>query len=167
MNRIVEKRVLADRVKEMIVEAPIIARKRKAGQFIILRVDDHGERIPLTIADSDPEAGTIRLIFQEVGKSTYAMGELEEGDMILDLAGPLGKPTHIETFGTVVCIGGGIGVAPVYPIAVAMKEAGNTVHGIIGARDKDLLIMEPEMKDVSEQLIVTTDDGSYGMKGFV
>ncbi len=167
MNKILKKRILAEQVKDIIVEAPIIAKKRRAGQFIILRVNETGERIPLTIVDSDPDAGTIRLIFQEVGKSTYLLGELEEGDYILDVAGPLGNPTHIEKMGTIVCIGGGIGVAPVYPIAVAMKEAGNKILSIIGARTKELLILEEEMKAVSDTLTITTDDGTYGMKGFV
>ncbi len=167
MNEILEKRVLSEGVKDIIVSSPHIARKRKAGQFIILRIDEQGERIPLTIADSDPEAGTIRLIFQEVGKTTCHLGDLEVGDKILDVIGPLGKPTHVENFGTVVCVGGGIGVAPVYPIAKVMKEAGNEVISIIGSRNKDLLIMEDEMSSVSDRLIVTTDDGSYGIHGFV
>jgi len=167
MNEILEKRVLSEGVKDIIVSSPHIARKRKAGQFIILRIDEQGERIPLTIADSDPEAGTIRLIFQEVGKTTYHLGDLEVGDKILDVIGPLGKPTHVENFGTVVCVGGGIGVAPVYPIAKVMKEAGNEVISIIGSRNKDLLIMEDEMSSVSDRLIITTDDGTYGIHGFV
>ena len=167
MNKIVGKRILAEGVKDIIVTSPHIARKRKAGQFIILRIDERGERIPLTIADSDPEKGTIRLIFQEVGKTTYALGDLEVGDEILDIVGPLGKPTHVENFGTVVCVGGGIGVAPVYPIAKAMKAAGNKAISIIGARTKDLLILEKEMFAASDWLIITTDDGSYGMHGFV
>ena len=167
MNEILEKHILSEGVKDITVSSPHIARKRKAGQFIILRINEYGERIPLTIADSDPEKGTIRLIFQEVGKTTYALGDLEVGDEILDIVGPLGKPTHVENFGTVVCIGGGIGVAPVYPIASVMKKAGNEVISIIGARDKDLLIMEDEMSSVSDELIITTDDGSYGIHGFV
>ncbi len=167
MNRIVEKTILSEGVKEIIVHSPHIARKRKAGQFIILRIDEYGERIPLTIADSDPETGTITLIFQEVGKTTYALGDLEVGDEILDVVGPLGKPTHVAKIGTVVCVGGGIGVAPVYPIAKAMKEAGNKVISIIGSRNRDLLIMEEMMSAVSDRLIVTTDDGSYGLHGFV
>ncbi len=167
MNEILEKRVLSEGVKDIIVSSPHIARKRKAGQFIILRIDEQGERIPLTIADSNPEAGTIRLIFQEVGKTTYHLGDLEVGDKILDVIGPLGKPTHVENFGVVVCVGGGIGVAPVYPIAKVMKEAGNEVISIIGSRNKDLLIMEDEMSSVSDRLIITTDDGSYGIHGFV
>ncbi|MCF7811486.1 sulfide/dihydroorotate dehydrogenase-like FAD/NAD-binding protein [bacterium] len=167
MNEILEKRILSDGVKDIIVSSPHIARKRKAGQFIILRIDECGERIPLTIVDSDPVKGVIRLIFQEVGKTTYHLGELEVGDVIQDIVGPLGRPTHIEKFGIVVCVGGGIGVAPVYPIAVGMKAAGNEVISIIGSRNKDLLIMESEMTDASDRLVVTTDDGSYGLHGFV
>jgi len=167
MYKIIEKKVLSEGVKDIIVSSPHIARKRKAGQFIILRIDERGERIPLTIVDSDPEKGTIRLIFQEVGKTTYHLGTLEVGNAILDIVGPLGKPTHVENFGTVVCVGGGIGVAPVYPIAATMKEAGNEVISIIGARNKDLLIMEEEMNAISDRVIITTDDGSYGLHGFV
>ncbi|MDP8206977.1 MAG: sulfide/dihydroorotate dehydrogenase-like FAD/NAD-binding protein [Candidatus Electryonea clarkiae] len=167
MNRIISKDRLAEGIVDLRVEAPVIARKRKAGQFILLRIDETGERIPLTIVDSNPEEGSIRLIIQEVGKTTYSLGELEAGDSIKDIAGPLGKATHIENFGTVVCIGGGIGVAPVYPIAAAMKEAGNRVISIIGARNHDLMIMEEDMKKVSDRLVVATDDGSYGIHGFV
>jgi len=167
MFEIVEKRIPAPSVKDIEVSAPRIAAKRKAGQFILLQVDDDGERIPLTIADSDPEKGTIRLIFQEVGKTTELLGNLSVGDSLAHLVGPLGKPTHIENFGNVVCIGGGIGVAPVHPISKALKAAGNKVTSIIGARTKDLLILEEEMKNISDELIVTTDDGSYGFHGFV
>jgi NAD(P)H-flavin reductase len=167
MNEILSKRVLSEGVIDIKVHTPVIARKRRAGQFIMLRVSEDGERIPLTIADSDPEEGWIRLIFQEVGKTTFDMGKLEVGDSILDLAGPLGQATHVEKKGLVVCVGGGIGVAPVYPIAKAMSDAGNRVISIIGARNKDLLILEEEMAAVSERLIICTDDGSAGMKGFV
>jgi len=167
MNTIIRKTILTPGVKDLLVDAPRIARKRRAGQFIMLRVRPEGERIPLTIADADPEAGWIRLIFQEVGRSTVELGRLEEGDSILDLAGPLGRPTHIEERGTVVCVGGGIGTAPVHPIAKANKEAGNRVISIIGARSADLLIMEEEMGKVSDRLLVCTDDGSKGIKGFV
>ncbi len=167
MNEILQKRALADDVKDILVHSPIIARKRRAGQFIILRATDEGERIPLTIADSNAEEGWIRLIFQEVGKSTLELGKLEVGDSIQDLAGPLGRATHIENRGTVLCVGGGIGVAPVYPIAKAMNEAGNRVLSIIGARTADLLIMEEEMSSVSQQLLICTDDGSRGLHGFV
>jgi ferredoxin/flavodoxin---NADP+ reductase len=164
---IVESRVLATAVKQLKVLAPEIACKRSPGQFIVLRTHEEGERIPLTIADADPEAGTITLIFQEVGKSTACLGRLAAGDSILDLIGPLGHPTHIEKFGTVACIGGGIGIAPVYPIAKGMREAGNRVLGIIGARTKSLLILEEEMSKVADSLRVCTDDGSYGYPGFV
>ena len=167
MNKITKRQILSEGVKDFWVESPLIARKRKAGQFVIVRINEHGERIPLTIVDSDPDAGTIRLIFQEVGKTTFMMGELQEGDGILDVVGPLGRATHVENFGTVVCIGGGIGVAPVYPIAKAMKEAGNNLISIIGARNKDLLILEREMTDTSDRIQITTDDGSYGLHGFV
>ena len=167
MHKIIEKRILAEGVRDYLVHAPHIAAKRKAGQFVVIRLNETGERIPLTIVDSDPEKGTIRLIVQEVGKTTLAMGELEAGDSILDVVGPLGKATHIEKFGTVVCVGGGIGVAPVYPIADAMKKAGNTVLSIIGARTKDLLILIDEMSDIADQVFITTDDGSFGLHGFV
>jgi ferredoxin--NADP+ reductase len=164
---IVDARLLAASVKQFRVAAPEIAKKRKPGQFVVLRTHEEGERIPLTIADADPSAGTITLIFQEVGKSTMQLGRLKAGDSILDLIGPLGRPTHIKNFGTVVCIGGGIGIAPVYPIAKGMREAGNKVISIIGARTKDLLILEEEMAEVSHVLKVSTDDGSYGYHGFV
>lgn len=165
--RILAREVLADRVKKIVVEAPRIAKKRRAGQFIILRTTELGERIPLTIADADENAGTVTLIFQEVGKSTVELGNMMPGESLADLCGPLGKPTHIENRGIVVVVGGGIGVAPVHPIAQAMKAAGNTVLGIIGARTKSLLIMEEEMKKCCDELFVTTDDGSYGVHGFV
>jgi ferredoxin--NADP+ reductase len=164
---IIETKLLAAAVKQFKIAAPEIARKRKPGQFIVLRINEEGERIPLTIADADPQAGTITLIFQEVGKSTAQLGKLKTGETISDLIGPLGVPTHIEKFGTVICIGGGIGIAPVYPIAKAMRAAGNTVISIIGARNKDLLILEEEMAQVSDSLRVCTDDGSYGYRGFV
>jgi len=164
---IVESRLLAAAVKQFKIAAPEIAKKRKPGQFIVLRINEEGERIPLTIADADPEAGTLTIIFQEVGKSTEHLGRLKAGDMICDLIGPLGVPTHVEKFGTVICVGGGIGIAPVYPIAKAMREAGNTVLSIIGARTKNLLILEEEMAKVSNALKVSTDDGSYGYHGFV
>jgi len=164
---ILEARLLATAVKQFKIAAPEIAKKRKPGQFIVLRINEEGERIPLTIADAHPEAGTITLIFQEVGKSTEQLGKLKAGDTVADLIGPLGVPTHVEKFGTVVCVGGGIGIAPVYPIAKAMREAGNTMFSIIGARTKNLLILEEEMARVSHSLKVSTDDGSYGYHGFV
>ncbi len=167
MWTIVKKTELSPGVKLFWVKAPLIARKCKPGQFIILRINEDGERIPLTIADTDLDAGTIALVFQEVGCSTRHLGRLEEGDVLLDLAGPLGKPSHIDNFGTVVCVGGGIGVAPLYPITRAYKNAGNKVISIIGARTADLLIMEKEMAAYSDEIYVTTDDGSYGIKGRV
>ncbi len=167
MYKILSAEELSAGVKSFIVEAPMVARKCQAGQFIILRIDEAGERIPLTIADYDREKGTIQLIFQEVGDTTRQLGTLIAGDALLDVAGPLGKATEIENFGTVVCIGGGIGVAPIYPIARAYKKAGNRVVSIMGARNADLLIMEKEMRSVSDVLHITTDDGSAGRKGLV
>lgn len=167
MYPIVEKRQLSPDVHLFVVQAPAIAKKCQPGQFIILRIDENGERIPLTIADFNRQNGTITLIFQEVGCSTRHLGRLDAGDFILDVAGPLGQATHIEKLGTVVCIGGGIGVAPVYPIARAYHEAGNTVISIIGARNAGLLILENEMRQVSDRLHITTDDGSKGRKGLV
>lgn len=167
MFEITEKKELAHTVYLFKVKAPAIAKKRKAGQFVILRMNEHGERIPLTIVDSDEKAGTITIIVQEVGKSTAILGDMGVGDKILDVVGPLGKPTHIENFGIAVCVGGGIGTAPVLPIAKALKAAGNKVISIIGARNKGLLILEDEMRAVSDELLVTTDDGSYGHHGFV
>jgi len=165
--RIVEKEVLSDVTKRMVIEAPQVARKAQAGQFVIIRIDEHGERIPLTIADYDREAGTITLIFQEVGKTTRQLGTMEPGDALATVAGPLGHPSEIENYGTVVCIGGGVGIAPIYPIARALKKAGNHVISIIGARNKDLLFWEDKMRAVSDELIVCTDDGSYGRKALV
>ena len=167
MYPIVFSKQLAPSVKLFHVKAPLIARKCQPGQFVIVRINEDGERIPLTIADFDREKGTITLIFQEVGHSTRQMGELHNGSSLLDVAGPLGQPTNIENFGTVVCIGGGIGVAPVYPIARAYKQAGNKVISIIGARSDELLIMENEMSAVSDEFYITTDDGSKGLKGLV
>ena len=167
MYKILSAEELSAGVKSFIVEAPMVARKCQAGQFIILRIDENGERIPLTIADYNREQGSIHLIFQEVGDTTRQLGTLKAGDALLDVAGPLGKATEIENFGTVVCIGGGIGVAPVYPIARAYKKAGNRVVSIIGARNADLLIMEKEMRSVSDVLHITTDDGSAGRKVLV
>lgn len=162
-----KKTVLSPGVHHYVMEAPLIARKCLPGQFVILRIDEEGERIPLTIADFNRAEGTISLIFQEVGETTRQLGSLNEGDALLDLAGPLGMATEIENFGTVVCVGGGIGVAPLYPITRAYKEAGNRVISIIGARNADLLILEREMAAISDELIVTTDDGSKGRKGLV
>ena len=167
MNVIVGKQQLSKDVYRIEVDAPHIARERAAGQFIMLQVHDMGERIPLTIADACGEKGTISLIFQAVGKTTHLLATLNEGDQILHLVGPLGRPTHVERFGTVVCVGGGIGVAPLHPIARAMKDVGNRVVTIIGARNQDLLILEDEMRDIADELIVCTDDGSYGRQALV
>ena len=167
MNTILEKEFLSPQVFRMKVEAPEIAKKRKAGQFIILRVNDAGERIPLTIADADPDAGWIELVVQAVGTTTKLLSQLNAGDSIHDLAGPLGRPTHIEKHGTVVMVGGGIGIAPAHPIAQAMKAAGHTVISILGGRSKELVIMEDRMRAASDEVIITTDDGSYGDKGQV
>jgi len=168
MNRILEKKKLSETVFLMRLAAPLIARERKAGQFIILQLcEDYGERIPLTIADANPDEGCITIIFQAVGKTTLKLAELNVGDEVAALVGPLGTPTHIEKFGTVVCVGGGIGVAPLHPIAQAMKEAGNKVIIIMGARNKELMILEDEMRAISDELIICTDDGSYGRKCLV
>jgi ferredoxin--NADP+ reductase len=167
MPKIVEKRMLAPNVGWFEVEVPQIAKKRKAGQFVILRIDESGERIPLTIADSDPKKGTIVLICQSVGKTSTQLNDLQTGDIIKDIAGPLGTPSHLENFGTAVCIGGGVGIAVTYPIAKALKESGNKVISILGARTQELLILEDEMRSVSDEIRITTDDGSYGTQGFV
>jgi ferredoxin--NADP+ reductase len=167
MHKILKKEALTPEIKLYVVDARLIATKVQPGQFVILRLHDEGERIPLTVADFDRDKGTITLIVAEIGKTTKEMGTLNEGDGILDLVGPLGKATHIENYGTVACVGGGIGVAPVYPIARALKEAGNKVVTIIGARCKDILILEKEMEAASTEFYVTTDDGSYGIPGFV
>ena len=166
MYLVKDKRLLAPAVILMKLEAPKIARKRKAGQFVVLRVNETGERFPLTIVDSDPEQGTITIIFQVVGKSTTLLAGIPEGGAILDVVGPLGRPTHVEKFGHVVCVGGGVGIAPVYPITCVMKAAGNHVTGLISARTKEMLILEEEMRRTSDVLKVATDDGSYGFKGF-
>lgn len=167
LNEILRKEVLAPDITRFVVYAPEIAQKRRAGQFVILRVNPQGERIPLTIADADPAAGTITLISQSVGKTTYELADMQVGEKLVDLVGPLGLPTHIAKVGTVVSVGGGIGIAPIYPITQAMRAAGNYVISILGARKKELLILEKEMRTVSDEVIVTTDDGSYGQKGFV
>jgi len=167
MYKIIEARFLSDDVKLFRIEAPKIAEKRQAGQFVIIRIDEEGERIPLTIADSDTEAGTVTIIVQGVGKTTRKLNDLQTGDTIQDIVGPLGLPSEIEKFGTTVSIGGGVGSAIAYPTAVALKKAGNHVITINGARTKDLVILEDEMKAVSDEAFITTDDGSYGHHGFV
>jgi len=165
--KILEKQALSDTVKLIVVEAPAVAKKAEAGQFVLVRINERGERIPLTIADFNRETGTITLIFQEVGKSTTQMGALKPGDELITVAGPLGHATDIKKYGTVICIGGGVGIAPTYPIARALKQAGNKVISIIGARNKSLLFWEDRMRAVSDELIVCTDDGSYGRKAIV
>ena len=167
MFRIVQKRVLAPRIMEFVVEAPLVVRKRRAGHFVIVRVNEQGERIPLTIVDGNPVRGTITLIVQAVGKTTKLLSACEEGGFIQDVVGPLGNPTPIELFGTVVCIGGGVGTAEVFPIAKALKESGNSVSTIIGARTKELVILEKEMREICDAVSITTEDGSKGRKGFV
>jgi ferredoxin--NADP+ reductase len=167
MFKIIHAGFLAPDVKKFIIEAPKIARKRKAGQFVIIRIKENGERIPLTIADSDNENGTITIIVQGVGKTTKELNSLNAGDFIQDVVGPLGKPSHIENFGTAVSVGGGVGTAIAYPTAVALKEAGNYTISIIGGRTKDYVILEDEMRKVCDEVHITTDDGSYGMHGFV
>lgn len=167
LNKIVEARFLGPDTKLFRIEAPKIAAKRKAGQFIILRVLPEGERIPLTIADSNTEDGTITIIAQGIGKTTKHLNTLEAGDYIQDLVGPLGKASHIENFGTAVSIGGGVGTAIAFPTAKALKEAGNEVISIIGGRSKEFVILENEMREVCDEVYPTTDDGSYGYHGFV
>lgn len=167
MAKIIRKEKLSEQVWRFRLDAPRIARKRKAGQFIILRPSNDTERIPLTIANADEAQGWIEIIFQVVGRTTLILSELSEGESVQDLAGPLGKPTHVENFGKCLCIGGGVGVAPLYPIVCALKNAGNEITTIIGSRTKDLLILHDEMQEKSDRVLVTTDDGSMGSKGFV
>jgi NAD(P)H-flavin reductase len=167
MFKIVTKEKLCPVVDFIKIEAPAIAKKAKAGQFAVVRVDEVGERIPLTLADWDAREGTVSLVAMQVGTTTYKLACLNAGDDIMDLIGPLGLPSEIENFGTVVCVGGGVGVAPVYPIARALKQAGNKVITIMGARSKDLLFWEERLNSVSDELIVTTDDGTYARKGVV
>jgi ferredoxin--NADP+ reductase len=167
MFKILKKEELSESITAFDIDAKDIAKKAKPGNFIVLKTHEQGERIPLTIADFDREKGTITTVFQKVGKSTYYLGALNEGDFITDVIGPLGIPSHIENFGKVVCIGGGVGIAPIYPITKALKEAGNIIISIIGARTKSLLFWEEKMRKVSDELIITTDDGSYGRKAVV
>ncbi len=167
-HTVIGKKQIGEDVFWAEVEAPLIAAARRPGQFIILSIDsDYSERIPLTIAGANPAEGTIELIWQRVGKTTAELADLREGDQIANIAGPLGKPTHIERFGTVVCVGGGIGNAPLLPIATALRQAGNRVISILGARDKTRLILEDRFAQVSDELIVCTDDGSYARKALV
>lgn len=167
MNKIVDKEYFSANVVKLEVEAPLIARSRKAGHFVIIRVGEKGERVPLTIAASDTTKGTITLVTQAVGESSKKICALNVGDYITDVVGPLGQATHIENFGTVVCAGGGVGVAPMLPIIEAMKKAGNRVISVLAARTKDLVILEEQVAKYSDEVIVMTDDGSYGQKGLV
>jgi ferredoxin--NADP+ reductase len=167
MNRIVEKEYFSDAVVRLVIEAPYIAKSRKAGHFVIVKTGKTGERIPLTIAEADIERGTITLIIQQVGVTSAKLCSLEVGDAISDVAGPLGKPTHIENAGTVLASGGGVGVAPLLPIVEAFKEAGNRVITVLAARTKKLIILEEQMRKHSDEVIIMTDDGSYGDKGLV
>ena len=167
MFKIIHAQFLAPGIKRFVIEAPRIARKQKPGQFVILRIYEEGERIPVTIENSDPVKGTINIVVQSAGKTTHLLNMLETGDSILDVVGPLGKPSEIRNFGTVVVVGGGVGTAMAYPTAAALKDAGNRVISIVGARNKELVILEKEMRAVSDALLITTDDGSYADKGFV
>ncbi|KON27444.1 ferredoxin-NADP reductase [miscellaneous Crenarchaeota group archaeon SMTZ-80] len=167
MYEITEKKVLSETVKLMKIKAPLVAKKAQPGQFIILRIDENGERIPLTIADYDREKGTVTVIFMEVGKTTRQLGKMKVGDSLLNFAGPLGVPSEIKKYGTVVMIGGGVGIAPLYPIVRELKKIGNHVISILGARNEKLLMLEKEIDEYSDELFITTDDGSKGQKGFV
>ena len=167
MNKIIAKEYFSEKVVRLEVEAPLIAKSRKAGHFVIVRVGKKGERVPYTIADSDPKKGTITLVIQRVGKSSEKVCSLEVGDYITDMVGPLGKATHIENFGTVVCAGGGVGVAPMLPIIEAMKKAGNRVISVLAARTKELVILEEQVAKNSDEVIIMTDDGSYGEMGLI
>ena len=167
MNKIINKEHFSEKVFKLEIEAPLIAKSRKAGHFVIVRVGEKGERMPLTIAGADVKKGTITLVVQEVGLSSTRLCELNEGDYITDVVGPLGQATHIENFGTVVCAGGGVGVAPMLPIVQALKAAGNRVITVLAGRTKELIILEKEMRESSDEVIIMTDDGSYGRKGLV
>ena len=167
MFNILHAEFLAPGIKRFVIEAPRIARKQRPGQFVIVRIHEEGERIPLTIENSDPQKGTINIVVQSLGKTTNLLNSLGAGDHIMDVVGPLGKPSEIEKFGTVVVMGGGVGTAMAYPTAAALKQAGNKVISIVGARNKELVILEREMREVSDVLMITTDDGSYADKGFV
>ncbi|MCA1756957.1 MAG: sulfide/dihydroorotate dehydrogenase-like FAD/NAD-binding protein [Bacteroidales bacterium] len=167
MNRIVEKEMLNKNVVKLVIEAPRIASKRMAGHFVIIKIDEKGERIPLTIADADPETGTITLIIQRVGVTSHKLSLMEAGDMLEDVVGPLGHATEVEKLGTVLCAGGGVGIAPLLPIARSFKEAGNRVITVLAARNRELLILEEEIRACSDEVIIMTDDGSYGRQGLV
>ena len=167
MFNIIHAEFLAPGIKRFVIEAPRIARKQKPGQFVILRIYEEGERIPVTIENSDSKRGTISIVVQAAGKTTHLLNSLETGDSVLDVVGPLGKPSDVRSYGTVVVVGGGVGTAMAYPTAAALKRAGNRVLSIVGARNKELVILESEMRAVSDALMITTDDGSYADRGFV
>lgn len=167
MNKIVGKELLSERVVKFEIEAPLIAKSRRAGHFVIVRVGKKGERVPYTIAAADQKTGTITLVVQRVGRSSEKLCQLEVGDYITDMVGPLGQATHVENFGTVLCAGGGVGVAPMLPIIEAMKKAGNRVITVQAARTKDLVILEDQIKAYSDEVVIMTDDGSYGNKGLI
>lgn len=167
MYRIIKRRQLAELIVMLEIEAPAVAKKAQPGQFVIVRQGEDSERIPLTIMDFNRDKGTITLVIQEVGYSSTLINRAQEGDCFVDFVGPLGRMTEIEKYGTVLCVGGGVGIAPIYPIARALKEAGNKVVSVLGARSKDLMILEDEMRTVSHDVVVMTDDGTYGQKGFV
>lgn len=167
MNKIISKQHFSEKVVKLEIEAPLIAKARRAGHFVIVRCGEHGERIPLTIADADTKRGTITLVIQAVGDSTRKICALNVGDCLTDVVGPLGQATHIENYGTVVCCGGGVGVAPLLPIIRALKAAGNKVVSVLAGRTKDLIILEDEVRQSSDEVIIMTDDGSYGQKGLV
>lgn len=167
MYKIIEKEVLSENVVKLVLDSKTIATARKAGQFVIVKLGEHGERIPLTIADADPEKGSITLIIQRVGITSHKLSLLNAGDHVTDLVGPLGMPTEIENVGTVLAAGGGVGIAPLYPIAKALKEAGNRLIVVLAARNKELIILEDQMRAFADEVVVMTDDGSYGKKGLV
>ncbi len=167
MNKIIIKYLFSENVVKLVVEAPLIAKSRRAGHFVIVRSGDKGERIPLTIADADITQGTITLVIQSVGVSTQKICALNEGDYLTDVVGPLGQATHIENVGTVICCGGGVGVAPLLPIIKAMKQAGNRVISVLAGRTKELIILEEQVAEYSDEVVIMTDDGSYGKQGLV
>jgi ferredoxin--NADP+ reductase len=167
LNEILELRKLAPQINLLRLNEPLITQKAKAGQFVVLRINEEGERIPMSITDLDAQTGVLTIIFQEVGKTTTHLATLKPGDVLADVVGPLGIPTHLAEFGTCVCVGGGIGIAPIHFVAKSLKALGNNVISIIGARSKNLLILEEEMKKINDQLLISTDDGSYGHHGFV
>jgi len=167
LNEIIELKKLAPEINRLKLNVPLITQKAKAGQFVVLRINEEGERIPMSITDLDAETGILTIIFQEVGKSTAHLATFKKGDYLADVVGPLGVPTHLENFGNCVCVGGGIGIAPIHFVTKTLKQLGNKVTSIIGARSKNLLILEEEMKRLSDQLLISTDDGTYGHKGFV